>query len=229
MSASQWIRSFLDWLKSMLGRTPRTSATTVLGEWHSKRVSVFRIRNDSIPGCCEFWKVDHHHEEATFWICCINLAQLRADLAELGTNPGAFLRTHHRGMAHDLQSQLEAQNQYLASHYWICGISRPYAGIDPKGRHYRSFRNCHLTLLAGDFQGIADSYAGDRYIRRFAREVASRIANCEFREYRSAATWVAAIKTIDWVRWLEGMAQGKDGIDLHHRLQVRKPKKYRSV
>ncbi len=226
--AQSWITGFLDWLKKLLGvRSNSVAAIEILEEYHSDRVSVFRLRNDSIPGCVEFWKVDHHHESSTFWICCLNLATLRVALAELGTSPTAFLKSHHRGVADSIEVQLQEQNKYLASHYWITGLTKPYAGIDAKGRHYKTFRTVSTCLLAGDFQGIAASYAGDRYIRRFAREIAGRVANCEFREYKNHSTWTAAVKSINWLEWLEGLSRGTKGIDPDHCFQPLKSKSQR--
>lgn len=226
--AQKWIKSFLDWLKKILGRSPEsTPAIEILEEYHSDRVSVFRLKNDSIPGCCEFWKVDEHNESTTFWIACINLADLRSALSQLGVSPDTYLKSHHRGMAGNIEAKLEEQSQYLASHYWVAGITKPHSGIDPKGRRYKTFRVVSVCLLAGDFQGAAGSFAADRHIRRFAREIAGRVANCEFREYKYHPTWTAAVKSIDWLGWLEGLAQGQKGIDPNHRLQVLKAKKLR--
>lgn len=227
--AYPWIKGFLDWLKRLLtGKSDLEPSVQILEEYHTDRVSVFRLKNDS-PGCCDFWKIDNRDEQTTFWICCLNLGKLRDDLAELRTSPDAYLRSHHRGMASSIEQQLAEQSDLISTHLWIAGTTKPYSSVDPKGRSFKSFRTTSINIVSGDFQGAAGYYAGDRHIQRFARQIAERVANCEFREYRYHSSWGAAVKAIDWAGWLEGLAQGINGIDPNHRLQVRRSKTLRKA
>lgn len=195
----------------------------ILEQYHTDHLSVFRIWDESIPGWCDLWKIDRHTDKSSFWLCTINLVQLRSDLALLGlTSPTAFVKTQHRGLVGSIEEQLQEQHNYQATHYWITGWVSPYTAIDAQGRHYQSHRLSGVRVLAGDFQGVRGQMAGNRYIHAYAREIINRLANNDFREYHHHQTWKQAVSAIDWAEWLQGMTtHSKCRIDGDHHLQVR--------
>ncbi|HEY9697038.1 MAG TPA: hypothetical protein V6D10_07230 [Trichocoleus sp.] len=230
MEIQSWLKELLRWLKQMLGiDLALPSHLEILQEYHSDSVSVFRLQDTSIPGCIDLWKIERHHERLSFWICAINLSQLRVDLSERRiVDPLVYVQARHSALAQTLATQIQTQTQYLASHYWISGFVSEYSGTDAKGRHFKSRRIHGVHLLAGDFQGIAGVYAGDKYIRRYNRQIIDQLANDRFRELKYHMTWRAAVSSIDWAPWLEGLCQSYDGgIDPTHRLQVLKAKTLR--
>lgn len=223
MNSPNWLKNLLKHLRRMLGVQVERSSVKILEEYHSDGISVLRLGDDSIPGCCELWRIDRHkYENIKFFILILNIQQLREQLAERGVSLRAF--AHSRGgMAGQLQAQLDEQADILATHYWITGWQYEVAGIDAKGRSYRSNRTRDLQLVACDLQGTAGSFAGDRHARRFVRKVIKQLAGNEFREYNHHPTWQSAVKAIDWRQWLTGLAQSTNsGIDPNHSLQPKK-------
>jgi hypothetical protein len=222
-----WLDRFLQWLKKTLGFKAERPTVEILEEYHADGLSVLRIRDGSIPGCVDLWRIDRHHERTKFFICIINLKQLREDLALLGISPKDIAK--HRGgkLADQLQEQIQEQENINASHYWISGFDKTYSGVDKRGRAYQSHRTTHVTVLAVDLQGFAGEFSGDRYARRFARKIIKQLAANEFRELHHHRTWEAAVKAIDWAGWPSGLAQSHGGISADHVLQPPKPQRRR--
>lgn len=224
--APNWLQAFLKQLKRLLGFSSldRRPKIRILEEYHADGISVLRLEDTSIPGCVDLWRIDRHYERSKFFICILNTALLREDLALLRTSLDALASTRGRRMADLLQQQLQEQAHIAASHLWITGWNKEISGIDAQGRHYRSHRTVDVQLLACDLQGTATTFAGDRYAHQFARKVIKQLAACEFREYHHHLNWQTAVKAIDWVQWLEGLS--KQHIDLYHTLQphrIRRP------
>jgi hypothetical protein len=220
-----WLDQFLRWLKKTLGLKAERPAVSIVEEYHADGISVLRIRDASIPGCIDLWRIDRHYDRTKFFVCIINIKQLRADLALLGISPKDIAK--HRGgkLADHLQQQLQQQESIDATHYWISGWDKAYSGVDKRGRSYQSHRTTDVTALAVDLQGVAGEFAGDRYARRFARKIIKQLAANEFRELEHHRTWQAAVKAIDWAGWLSGLAQSQGGISADHVLQPPRPKR----
>lgn len=218
-----WINRVIRWIKRIFSAGSKRGLLKILENYYSEdgAVSVLRLQDSSIPGCTEIWRVDRHHEKIQFFIAIINLKQLRAELTSLGTSQTALLQTRAGSrLADDIQDQLKAQKNILATHYWITGFREEFSAVDPHGRHYRSSRLARVRILACDLQGAADSFSGDRYARKYARKIITRVANDEFRERAHHRTWQAAVKTIDWASWLEGLSRSHNGgISSDHVLQ----------
>jgi hypothetical protein len=218
----QWLNGFIKWLKKSLGFKSDRPTLRILEEYHDDGISVFRIADDSIPGCCELWRIDRHRERIKFFICCLNIRQLRADLALLGGS-GDIAKSRGGGLVGNIEQQIQQQSSIAASHYWITGWHKSFSGVDKRGRNYQSQRTTDVQLMAVDLQGAADEFAGDKYVRRFARKIIKQLAANEFRELEYHRTWQSAVKAIDWVQWLKGLSQSKNGINPEHVLQPLKP------
>ncbi|MBD3882152.1 hypothetical protein IFO70_10315 [Phormidium tenue FACHB-886] len=222
MSGSPW-KSFVRWLKRALGFSADRPALKILEEYHADGISVLRIEDDSIPGCCELWRIDRQREQIKFFICIINTQSQREDLAGAGRTPVSQPRKPK--LVDNIEQQIQEQKNILATHYWISGWSKRVHSVDAKGRAYQADRTYDLRLLACDLQGAAGAFAGDKHARRFARKIVKRLAANEFREYGHHRTWQAAVKSVDWQQWLQGLTQSHNGgIDPNHVLQ---PPKYR--
>lgn len=218
----RWVRTFVKWLRRLVGRAEPASVE-IVESYHAPHVTVFRLIERGIPGCADFWKFERHRERITFWICVVNVADMRSDLGIMGISRSDFLRNNGRGVAADIAAQLQTQEVFFCSHYWICGFNIPTSGIDSKGRHYVSTRIADIKLLACDLQGIYGAMAGDKFVRFYASQVAYKLANDEFREFAQHSSWRVAVRSIDWIGMLEGMAQrSKLKIAADHKLQVRK-------
>lgn len=218
MHNATWLKQFLRWLRTVLGVSSERPSITIIEQYHNGNVSVLRLNDPTIPGAISLWRIDRHHERIKFFICVINIAKLREELAIVGDRDiGA---TSRRGLAGSLWQQISAQSDILATHYWISGWDKETSGTDIRGRHYRSHRVCDLDLLALDLQGPSGAFAGDRYATRYAREVIKRLAANEFRELAHHRSWVAAVQSISWLGWLEGLSRNiKGGISMDHVLQ----------
>lgn len=211
-----WLKQFLKWLRKVLGSpSARSHHIKIVEQYHNGgAVSVLRLNDPTIPGAVDLWRIDRHYEGTKFFICCINVAKLREDLALLGDRE---LGSQSRGgLAGSLWQQIADQADILATHYWITGWDKETNGTDIQGRYYRSHRVSGLNLLACDLQGAAGAFAGDRYAIRYARDIIKRLAANEFRELAHHRTWVAAVKAIDWHQWLEGMSRSRGGISDTH-------------
>lgn len=214
-----WFKQFVKWLRRLLGTPTTRSKIKIIEQYHNGgSASVLRLQDPTIPGAVDLWRIDRHHEHTKFFICIINVAQLREDLA--ATRSGAASRGDRRGLAGGLWSQIAAQSDVLASHYWVTGWDSETSGVDRHGRNYRSHRVHDLSLLAVDLQGITASFAGNRHAYRFARDIIKRLAANEFRELAHHRNWVKAVESINWEEWLEGM--GRTYIDQTHVLRPRK-------
>lgn len=226
MSGAGWLKGLIQWLRQLLGlQTAAPSKIEILEEYHAEdgSISVFRIRDRSIPGAVDLWKIERHREGVGWFAIAIDLAQLREDLAGTGLSAARYLQRHHGFLAGQLDRQLAEQSRFFATHYWICGFSQEITGVDSRGRFYRSRRISGLKVLAGDYQGAAGVFNGSRHIQRISRKIVDQIANDKFREFHLHQTWKAAVGAIDWVRWHEGILQSSGGITPDHRLQVSKP------
>lgn len=212
----QWLKQMLRRLRQLL-RQPQPSLK-ILEQYHNGgHASVLRLQDPSIPGAVDLWRIDRHHERIKFFVAVINVAKLRADLAGTNRSTGTNARG---GLADHLWGQLGSPATAIAAtHLWVVGWDREYSGIDKKGRHYRSHRLADVALYAVDLQGAAAFYAGDRHAHRFAREIVKRIAANEFRELAHHQSWTAAVKSIDWLKWLEALSRGPKGISAQHVLQ----------
>ncbi len=205
-SNNDWLKQFVRWLRKLLGTSTSRSQIKIVEQYHNGgSASVLRLQDPTIPGAVDLWRIDRHYEGIKFFICVINVAQLREDLA--ATRGGTVSSYDRRGLANGLWKQIAGQSNILATHYWVTGWDKETAGVDSQGRSYRSHRVSDLQLLAVDLQGIAASYAGDRYAIRFARDIIKRLAANEFRELSLHRSWVTAVQVIDWEQWLEGMSR----------------------
>lgn len=192
----------------------------ILEEYHADGISVLRLEDTSIPGCCEFWRVDRHHERVKFFIIVLNTSDLRQDLALQRLSLSHFATARGGRAADTLQAQLEHQASVLATHYFLSGWDKDVHGVDAKGRGYHSHRVYGLRLHAVDLQGTAGIFSGDRYAKRFSRKIVQQLASNEFREFHRHNTWSAAVRSIDWLQWLDGLS--KQHIDPYHILQPRR-------
>jgi hypothetical protein len=218
-----WLDSLIKWIKKSLGfKSSDRPTVEILDEYHADGISVFQIKDGSIPGCCDLWRIDRHHERIRFFICCINLRSLRADLALMGGS-STIAKSGGGGLVGNLNQQMQQQSAIAASHYWVSGWSKTVSSVDSKGRPYQTQRTSGVQLVAVDLQGAADQFAGDKYIKRFAWKIIKQLAANDFRELEHHRTWQGAVKAIDWVQWLTGLAQSKGGIDPNHNLQPLKP------
>ena len=218
-----WLADLIQWLKKSLGfKTSDRPTVEILDEYHADGISVFQIKDGSIPGYCDLWRIDRHHERIRFFICCINVRLLRADLALLGGS-SAIAKSRGGGLVGDINQQIQQQSAIAATHYWISGWSKTVSSVDKNGKAYQTQRTSGVQLVAVDLQGAADQFAGDKYIKRFARKIIKQLAANDFKELEHHRTWQGAVKAIDWVRWLTGLAQSKGGIDPNHNLQPLKP------
>lgn len=224
VAAQNWLNEFLKRLKRLLGfSAAERSKIRILEEYHADGISVLQLEDPSIPGCIDLWRIDRHHERIKFFVCVLNTALLREDLALLRTSLGAIAATRAGGVADTLQFQLQEQTDILATHFWVCGWHKEFAKTDPKGRHYRSQRTVDVRIIAVDLQGGTGVFAGDRHALRFSRKVIVQLAANEFREYtHHNRNWQSAVRSINWVRWLEGLS--KTYIDPDHVLQPRRKK-----
>lgn len=219
---SSWLDRLVKLLKRALGfKADDRPTVRILEEYHADGLSVLRLEDPSIPGCCELWRIDRSREGIKFFICCLNVAQLRE---ARGRNYSPIASGQ---LVDDLQQQIAAQGHIAATHYWITGWSKVYSGVDRKGRAYQSNRTADVRLVAADLQGAAGSFAGDKYARRFARKIIKQLAANEFRELDRNRTWQLAVKAIDWIGWLSGLAQSASGINPNHVLQPLKPNRRR--
>lgn len=222
-----WIDRLLKGLKKLLGLQVERARVRILEEYHADGISVFRIQDDSIPGWADLWRIDRHHERIKFFILVLNVRRLRSDLQQPGGDREAVAAVRGRSLVANLQRQLQEQAGVLATHYWITGWERTYNSIDPHGRSYQSARTYLVRALACDLQGVGGEFSGDRYSRRFARQIIKQLAASDFRELSHHRTWQAAVRSIDWAQWLTGLAQSKHGIDPEHCLQPQKPDRRR--
>lgn len=224
MIQPDWLKQFLKWLRKLLGTPTARNPIEIVEQYHNGNVSVLRLKDPTIPGAVDLWRIDRHHERIKFFICVINVARLREDLALLGDR-GTSAKAG-RGMARSLWQQIAQQADVLATHYWVTGWDRETSGVDRQGRCYRSHRVCDVDLFACDLQGAAGAFAGDRYAARYAREIIKRLAANEFRELAHHRAWAAAVRAIDWHQWLEGLSRSNAGISDTHVLcpkRVRRP------
>lgn len=220
----QWLKDFLRWLRGALGLEADRPRIKILDEYHADGISVFNIEDPTIPGCVTLWRIDKHHEGYKFFLCVISIATLREELGLLGIRREDLLKSRGGGMANNLFQQLKDEDRILATHYWITGWNEPISAIDRKGRRYKSSRTVDVQLLACDLQGIGAAYAGNKYADRFALKIIQQLAANEFREWAYHRTWRAAVKSIDWEKWLTGLAQHpKNGIATDHVLRPLKP------
>lgn len=218
-----WVQALVRWLRRLVRRGERQSWIRVLEQYHAPGASVLRLHDPSIPGSVELWRIDRHYEDLKFFICVINIAKLRQELGEMGDREAR--REARRGVAADLWEQVHRSADICATHFWITGWDTPTTGIDRHGRYYRSRRLADVELLAVDLQGVAGAFAGDRYALRFARKIILQLAANEFRELGHHVSWQAAVRRINWLQWLEGLATSTNGIAVDHVLQ---PKRTRS-
>lgn len=226
MAPPDWLKDLLKRLRKLLGfSSVERPKLRILEEWHNDGISVLRIADGSIPGCVDLWRIDRHYEQTKFFVCIINVQQLREELAILGVSYSTFTKSRGRGLVDHLKSQIQAQNDVLSSHYWITGWHREFSGTDPKGRRYRSYRTVDVQLLACDLQGLAGVFAGDRYAKLYAYKVIKQLAADDFRERNRYSNWQAAVKAIVWAEWVEGLSHStRGGISPDHVLQPRKAK-----
>lgn len=216
-----WFKQFIRWLRKLVGSSTERSKIKIVEQYHNGgHASVLRLQDPSIPGAVDLWRIDRHHERTKFFIVLINIAQLRQDLA--ATRSGTASSHDKRGLANGLWSQIASQSDILATHYWVTGWDTEFSGTDSDGRSYRSHRVHDLSLLAVDLQGASGAFAGDKYAVRFARDIIKRIAANEFREFSQHRSWIAAVKSINWVQWLEGASRGSHGISSDHTIQPRR-------
>lgn len=204
-----WLKKFIQALRRLLGASSAKQRIKILEQYHNGNVSVLRLEDPTIPGSVDLWRIDRHHERIKFFICVINTANFREELALLGGQPVGG--KSKRGLANNLWTQIHEQRDILSTHYWITGWSREVNGVDVQGRNYRSNRVSGLSLLACDLQGAAASFAGDRYASRYCRAVIKRLAANEFRELAHHRSWQAAVDSIDWADWLQGLCRSANG------------------
>jgi hypothetical protein len=222
----EWLKQFIRWLRKLLGPSSARNPIKIVEQYHNGNVSVLRLHDPTIPGAVDLWRIDRHHERTKFFVCIINVAKLREDLAVLGDR--AVGSPSRRGLAHGLWQQIADQSDILATHYWITGWDKEFTGTDCQGRRYHSHRVSELNLLACDLQGAAGAFAGDRYATRYARDIIKRLAANEFRELAHHRSWDAAIKAIDWPQWLEGLSRSRSGgISESHSLRPKRAKRAR--
>lgn len=221
---SSWLDSFIRWLKRLLGlNSVAVSHVELLEEYHAENgsCSVFRLQDRTIPGAIDLWKIERHREGVGWFCLAIDLPTLRQDLVGTGLSPIAYFQRHHSVLAGNLGQQLAEQQRYFATHYWICGCSTTYAGIDSKGRAYKTRRFSCVKAIAGDYQGVAGAFAGNRHIERTNRKIVDQLANNRFREFTACPTWKMAICSIDWADWHEGIL--RQSIAPDHHFQVLRP------
>lgn len=225
MALSSWLKDFLKQLRRLLGfSSVERPRIRILEEYHADGISVLRLADPSIAGCVDLWRIDRHHERSKFFLCLINVSLLREDLGLLRTSLDAFANTRAGTLADSLREQFQEQADILSTHFWITGWHKEFEGIDPKGRHYRSQRTVDVCVVACDLQGGSGVYAGDRHALRFSRKIIVQLAANEFREYsHSNKNWQNAVRSIDWVQWLDGL--GRTYIDLTHVLQPKRKRK----
>lgn len=213
----QFFKWLLSKIRSALKRN-NSAGIIILEEYHANDVSVVRFADHSVPGLIEIWKITRHQKKYSFWISLINIAAMRQDLALQKTTLEKYAATNRKTSIYtSVLEQAKQQQTKFDTHYWICGFSIQSYGIDKQGRHYQTQRLKDINFVSGDFQGYASVYAGDRYIRLFARKVVQALASNEFREFRHHRTWEGAVASIDWLEWLEGL--GRRHIDAHHSIQ----------
>lgn len=221
-----WLKRLVRWLRGVLGASVYKGSLKILEEYHTDHFSLLLIHDPNVPGCIDLWRIDRHKENVKFFLLLINPQEFRADLTRLGVGQRDIVSTRTGGLVDGLLKQIQTQKNITASHYWITGWQEEFSAVDRKGRAFHSHRVRHVDLLAVDLQGAAGYYAGDRYARRYARKIIEQLANSEFREYSYHATWQAAVRSIDWAKWLEGASRNpKSGIDPNHVLQPPRSKR----
>lgn len=215
-----WINSLLYFLRRRL-RNPQRRSVKILESYYGDHVVVLRLQDSGIPGAVDLWRIDRHYERIRFFVCLVSLSALKQDL-RLSQYRAASSSARSSGLAERLSYSLAEQRHIAASHFWITGWDVEFSGTDAQGRNYRSSRLTDLAILAVDLQGASGPFAGDRYAARFARKVIVQLAANDFREYGRHRTWSAAVKSIDWLPWIESLTRAKDGgIATDHVLQPR--------
>ncbi|WP_416671554.1 hypothetical protein [Egbenema bharatensis] len=210
----------------MLG-SPQLNQRRIIEEYYSDRCALQRLDDTRIPGCVDYWRVRHLDGRGTFFIILLSKSQLAEELGGASRN-GDRLEPEFRGLARDLESQLQSQSHIEATHYWVTGWLYPTNRVDSKGRPYQALDTRRLNLLACDLQGASGPWMGNAYALRIIRKVALRLAtsvdNRSYFSYKSPQDWEAVIQGIDWVKWLEGYTRSeKGGIYPDHVLQPLKP------
>lgn len=222
-----WLEDFFKVLRKALRFRVERPTLEILEEYHSDGMNVFRINDSSIPGCCDFWRIDRTHERTKFFICIINIRQLQIQLNALGITPSRLPPPGGSKLSSHIEKQIKEQKQIDGSHYWITGWNKTYSAIDKKGRHYQSHRTVDVNALVIDIQGAAGPFIGDKYAHRFSRKIVKQLSSNEFREIEYHRTWVAAVKSVDWLSWLSGLSKSSKGIGKEHILQPKKPDRQR--
>lgn len=225
-----WFDRLFARLKRALGFQVDRPIIEIIEEYHADGISVLRLNDPTIPGCCDFWRIDRQREGVKFFVCVLSVAQLRQDLAALGgsdVQAKAIAIASKGQTAQQVQRQIKEQSWVDSTHYWITGWNKEYSSVDGRGRAYKSHRTTDTQLLAVDLQGAAGSFAGNRHAQRFARRIIKQLSANDFREFHHQRTWTIAVKIINWADWLEGLSQSKNGIAPNHVLQPRKPDRRR--
>lgn len=218
------MRRFLLWLRGLLGQ-PQRSTLRILEEQRDPKRAIFRLQDSSIPGLCDYWRINRFSARGQFFILVLDKAQLREDLAagRRGASRGDRLQPQFSTVADRLSVQMEAQDLVLATHYWITGWLYPRTSIDSKGRAYQSTAPGRLHVLAVDLQGAAGQFAGNRHARRIARTCAIAVGDRNPKAPLNEADWEMVIQRINWHEWLTAYAQKV--IDPEHALQPLSTKK----
>lgn len=219
MPLQSWVGQLLKSLRRLFKGAP-AATIKIVEQYYSGNTVVLRIDDESIPGAVDLWRIDRQYDRIRFFICIINISKLRQELAVGGRNS----RGQSRGQLVDhLWQSVGAQAHIQASHYWIVGWDKEFMATDTKGRTYRSHRLSDVVLYAVDLQGAASAYAGDRYALRYARKIIKQLAANNFRELNQHQTWVAAVKAINWLQWLEALSKSTEcGINADHVLQPKR-------
>lgn len=216
-----WIKNLLKLLKRLLGAKLELPRLQKLEEYYADGSAVFRLHDPTIPGAVDLWRIDRHDASGQFFICVINIEQLRAELGQQRASRGDRSQSRAGRIADMLESQLSAQAHIMATHLWITGWSYSRLKLDKSGRTYRSSELGDVSCIAADLQGVGGAITGDRYPIRFARKIAFRLAERIDRRDNplKCNTWEEIVKAINWRDWLEGYARARGGIHPEHILQ----------
>jgi len=63
-----WLDRLIAGLKRALGFRVDRPTIEILEEFHADGISVLRLNDPTIPGCCTFWRIDRHREGIKFFL-----------------------------------------------------------------------------------------------------------------------------------------------------------------